>query len=513
MTLRVIANDDGWLMGSGPQPLTPEAIDRQMTSTWAGSPVDTVCWCVGNSEVYDYETRVGERLGDGRVPLVDERDVWARRNLDHLIAIAGGPLTEIGRQFRAAGLGFLPSARMNSHYAIPWGSPRFGRFRRERADCLIGRPDEVIPAPTVEHGIRRGLDYRHPAVREQMLRIVAELAGFDVDGVELDYMRHPAFFRVDEGFACRYLMTDFVRRVRQRLDTAGAERGRRLELLVRVPPTLADAARLGLDVRAWMQEGLVDLVVAGGGFHPFENPVDEFVAAARGTGCRVLGSLEGLRPCLDEPVLRALAARFWDAGADGLYLFNYYRAAPEWKRRVLGELVDRVRLGRSPKRYELDHTDRVRGKEGHAAAFHHAHPCASLPVPLEETDPGGGAALSLTIADDVDGARAAGALGDCRLGLGLKGWVEGDELEVALNGRDLPWANRHGASGWSVTQYDGAELAAMVPHQVEGTFFEFGVAPVVRNGANDLRVRWRRGAAPRRDPTALVEVRLEIDYR
>lgn len=506
MSFRVIGNDDGWLMGHGPDLLTPAIIDEQMTSTWSG-PVDTVSWCVGNSEVYDYETRVGERLGDGGVPLVDERDRWTRRNLDHLIDVAGGPLTEIARQFHAAGLKVLPSVRMNSHYTIPWAAPRFGRFRREHVDWLIGGPDETIPAPSVEHGIRRGLDYRHAGVRAHMRSIIAELATFDVDGIELDYMRHPAFFRVDEGYSCRYLMTDFLRQVRHDLDVAHETRGRRLELLVRVPPTLADAARLGLDLRAWMQEGLIDHVVAGGGFLPFETPVDEFVAAAEGTNCRVYGSLEGLRPCLDEAVLHALAARFWEAGADGLYLFNYYRTPPEWKRRVLGELADRSRLARLSKRYELDHTDRVRGLEGHGAAFHHAHPDASLPVPLEATEPAGGALLRLHVADEVGTAAAA-----CRLSLGLDGWVEGDALEVEMNGQVLAWAQRFTDDGWDTTVYDGPHLAQMAPQRTEGTLVSFDVSRDVRRGANDLRVRLCPHAnVAGRGRTSLVEVRLDVD--
>ena len=63
-----------------------------------------------------------------------------------------------------------------------------------------------------------------------------------------------------------------------------AERGRRLMLGVRVPPTIADCNRVGLDVLRWLEEGLVHIVVVGGGFISFETPVEEFVAAAAGSG-------------------------------------------------------------------------------------------------------------------------------------------------------------------------------------------------------------------------------------
>lgn len=514
--LQLILNDDGWIMGHGPDPLTPEIINERMVSTYEGAPVDAVSWCGSNSEVCDYETDFGERIGDGSAPLVEERDRWSRRNLDHLVEIAGGPMTEICRQFRAAGLAFLPSVRMNSHYSVPWGAARFGDFRREHADWLIGGPDEVIPAPTVELGIRRGLDYRHPAVREYMLGMLCELVErFDVDGVELDYMRHPAFFRVDEGRACAYLMTDFLRRVRARFDEVGAQKGWGFDLLVRVPPTLDDALRLGLDVCAWMRERLVDHVVAGGGFIPFETPVHEFVDAARDTGCRVYGSFEGLRPALDEEVLRGIAARCWDAGVDGLYLFNYYRTPREWKQRVLGDLMERGRLPRLRKRYELDHSDRVRGKEGHGAAFHHAHPLVSLPVILEETLAGGGAGLRIEVADDVETAAAEGQLGPCALGFGLHGLRADDVLEVAVNGVVLAEEVRRSAAGWTATVYDGADLGGMVEQCTEGEWIEFDLpAPPLRSGANEVRVRLRKGSdeVPRTETIRLVEVRLTVDY-
>lgn len=504
---RLISNDDGYIMGTGPELLTPEIIHERMVSTYEGSPIDTVSWCVGNSEVYNYETDVGERLGEGGVPLTADHDVWARRNLDHLIEVAGGSLTEIGRQFRAAGLGFYPSVRMNSHYAIPWGAPGYGRFRREHADCLIGGPDEVVPAPTVAHGIRRGLDYRHPVVREHMLAIAGELVErFEVDGLELDYMRHPAFFRIGEGAACAYLMTDFLRRVRQRLDAVGADRGQRLDLLVRVPPTLADCLRLGLDVRRWMAEGLVDRVAAGGGFIPFEMPVAEFVDAARDTDCQVYGSFEGLRPALDEDLLCAMAARFWSAGVDGLYLFNYYRTPGEWKRNVLGRLMDRGWLRRAPKRYELDHAERVSGTEGHGAAFHHAIPTPSLPVILQETAPGGGAELTVDIAEDVAAVR------DCVLRLGLHDLADDDVLEIAVNGTALDAAAQRD-DGWDTTTYDDGHLAGMGTTRTEGLLLSFDVpASSLVDGTNTIRIRLVRGPETRATSPQLVELRLEIDY-
>ncbi len=510
----MISNDDGWLVSNGDVEATPQAIQEHMVRTYEGSPVDAVSWCVGNREVYNHETDVGERFGEGRDDL-EGPDAVRKANRERLIEAGGGPLTEITRQFHEAGMGLLASVRMNSHYVAEYASPGFGEFRRRHADCLIGRPDEDIPAPSVEHAIRRGVDYKFPVVRDHMEAVVCELfERFDVDGVELDYMRHPAFFRVEEGLACGYLMTEFLGRIRRRLDAECSRRGRRVELLVRVPPTLTDSRRLGLDVERWIGDGLVDAVAAGGGFIPFETPIEEFVAAAEGTDCRVYGSLEALRPCLDEGALRALAARWWDAGVDGLYLFNYYGTPPEWKRRVLGELADRDGLSRRDKRYGLDRC--LLGKEGHGGAFNHAHPLVSLPVFLEETRPGGGCEVSLEIADDAESAAADGGLDRCVLGLGLEGLSEGDELEVTWNGRVLPWEERRvSRDGWTAAALAGSPLDPKIGTTTEeGTLIELDAAsPPPRRGENQLRIRLVRGPDCPLRTVVLKEVRLDISYR
>jgi len=513
-TRRIISNDDGWIISAHTSLATPESIKELMVDTYEGSPVDVVSWCVGDHEVYDHETEVGERFGEGYEQFENEREYWSFKSRNHLINVAGGPLTEISRQFREAGIDFFPSVRMNSHYAIPYASPSYGEFRRRHPELLIGQPDEYIPSPTIEYAIRTGLDYKYPEVRAHMLAIICELfERFDVDGVELDYMRHPAFFRPEEAYSNRYLMTDFIRRVRRRLDMVNAEGGRHIELLVRVPPTLYDCARTGLDVPLWISEGLVDMVAAGGGFMPFEMPVREFVEAANGTDCRIYGSLEALRWALDEEVLRALATRFWDAGVDGIYLFNYFNTPNEWKRRVLGEMVDRERLPRLSKRYELDHTDRIAAKHAHVGAFRYSIPHASLPVFMEETLPGEGAVLNLRIADDIEEGRTRGYIEGCVLSLGFDGLGDGDTLDVWLNGEPVSWDSRRvSEDGWSYKIFDGRIYhTTMASEAVPGTLIQFDVpVRLLRKGTNDLTVRLIKGGAARFRPVVLKEVRLEL---
>ena len=432
---KIISNDDGWILSNMTSPATPDTIKELMVDTYPGSPIGGVSWCVGNSETYEHETEVGERTGDGYEHFENVRDHWLHKNLYSLIESSGGALTEITRQFHEAGIDVLPSMRMNSHYDIAYDSPGHGKFRREHRDWLIGQPNEYIPRPSLEFAIARGVDYKFPGVRAHLLEVIFELfEKFDVDGVELDYFRHPAFFRIEEAYSNRYLMTDFIRRIRQRMDEVGEERGKHLDLLVRVPPTLYDLqahrARRG-DVdhrgagghrrgrrRVYAVRAAYPRVRRGGGgdgLPDIRQLRSVALGIGRGTALRAGCAVLGTRAWMDSTCSTTSTRRMSGRGA------------------VLGNMVDREKLAHLNKRYELDHSDRV-GKEFHSGAFRYALPWASLPVFMEETQPGGGSALTLDIADDVEGAKRDGGLKSCILDLGFDNLNEDDELEVRING-------------------------------------------------------------------------------
>jgi hypothetical protein len=362
------------------------------------------------------------------------------------------------------------------------------------------------------------LNYAFPEVRAHMTRIIFELIErFDIDGIELDFMRHPAFFRVAEAYQYRYLMTDFVWGVRTKLDEVGQKREKHLNLAVRVPPTLADSKRIGLDVEVWMKEGMVDMLIAGGGFIPFEMPIRDWVEIAEGTGCKIYGCFEGLRPLLNEKSLRALALRYWEAGVDGIYFFNYYSMSNDWKRNVLNQLADPTALSRLNKCYELDHSNRHQPTSQLGYSFLNAIPAAQLPVQFEQTFSDCGVRLQLDIADDLESATADGTLNRCALGLGFEGLTAEDAFEIRLNQVSIPWNARVAAPdnrtrveyepGWN--QYPSRTQAV----KVLGDTIEFDIgSPPLKQGINALEIRRINPQPVRREPLILKDVTLAIDY-
>ena len=490
----LLVNDDGWIIGASDPSLTADDLREKMVATYEGTPVGVLLWSVGGHEVYKYETLVGERFGEAYDKLDEPAEKRKAENLRRLIEDSGGPMTVLPRLCHEAGMGFFASVRMNEHYEIDPASPSYGGLRREHPELLIGRPAEAIPEGTIEYGIRTGLDYAFTEVRGHMARVITELfERFDVDGVELDWFRHPAFFRVEEAYANRYLATDLVRRVRHGMDQVGRERGRRMELAVRVPPTLADSSRIGLDVSTWIAEGLVDIVIAGGGFVPFETPLEEFVEAARGTDCRIYGCIERLRPTENDDVVRAIASRYWDAGASGIYLFNYFGQSPEWKRRVLGQIGDPAALARLDKQYEIDSFERGGATSQIGSAFRNAIPLTQLPAALEETDSGVGPILRFSVTDDLGRVTSEDAPPHSVMTLRFENSSPEDEFEVRLNGAVVP-LEAGGAAG------------------EDGTLEVEVGSPPLKRGENELEVRLLRRGATRDGPLALKGVALTVSY-
>ena len=518
----IICTDDAWLLGAVEPPLSIEDLKEKMVDAYEGTPA-ALSWSIGDHEVYNFETEIGEIVGDapggepGPVQTVAE-------NVRHLMETCGGPLTALIQLCREADRPFFPRVRMNSHYDREPSDPGWGNFRREHPEFLIGLPGEDLTEGSIEYGIRTGLNFVFPQVREYKASIICEVfERFDVDGVELDFMRHPAFFRVNEAYQNRHLMTDLVRHVRDRMDEAGASRGRHIQLAVRVPPTLADSARIGLDVAHWMAEGLVNIVVAGGGFIPYETPIEEFVRAGADRGIAVYGCIEATRYA-DERNLRGIANRFWVAGASGIYLYNFYTMGPDWNKRVLNQLADPEVLKYLDKRYELDQTARFTTPYHCAfpvgnieAAFRYGSPDAQLPVPVEETLSGRGPVLCLQVADDLESARTSGALARCLLALRFDNLTPDDVLEVTLNQELLPWPpSRDSFDGWMRQEVEARFWehypARIIEVKQPGVSVEYAVTcPPLSQGENRLGVRLLTDRREESEPVLLKGVELLLE--
>jgi len=260
-------------------------------------------------------------------------------NLGWLTRDGIDPVAIVMNRARHQGMESMLSYRMNElHDVDKPASPLLSPFWKAHPEYRVGG---------YEGWGKEALNYAVPEVREYVFAILEEIVDrYDLDGLELDFMRFPYYFpfRKDSMGAYERTMTDFVERVRKMTDSIGNERGRSILLSARIPTSLQGCTHLGLDPATWSRGGLIDFLTLS----PFlstetDIPVGEFRAAC--SGVPIYTCLEftiGARQMTREEK-RAAAALLYAAGSDGMYLFNYFvawDAGLEADIEVLAELAE-----------------------------------------------------------------------------------------------------------------------------------------------------------------------------
>ena len=176
---------------------------------------------------------------------------------------AGGDMVGVFvARCRLRGLAPFVSMRLNDSHGheflamkreeIPcWAWHAFSPVHVEHPEWRLGRD--------INDWDGRVLNWAIPEVRAHKFAFIREIiAGYDLDGFELDFMRHCNFFRQEEttGEERRTIMTGFVRDVRAALDRREAQDGRHRWLCVRVPAFLGTHDALGLDLSAFAGAGV-----------------------------------------------------------------------------------------------------------------------------------------------------------------------------------------------------------------------------------------------------------------
>ena len=239
----------------------------------------------------------------------------------------------------------------------------------------------------------RGLDYGHPEVRELYRKLVVETLGrYDIDGLELDFMREPYLFKpgAEEGGGA--ILREWLRGIRRLTHDAGVRRGHPVRLAVRVPSRIEVAQSWGLDAVGWAKDGLVDLVIATPRWSTleFDMPMGEWREALADTGASLAGGLEVLyRPLPNGPPTHVTheqaagaAASVLAGGADVVYLFNYFageHSHPSWTRedyrRTLSAMSSLEALNGLPRRHSVTWRDIIGRDEAYTP-----------PLPAEGTE-------------------------------------------------------------------------------------------------------------------------------
>ncbi|MBN8215088.1 MAG: hypothetical protein J0L75_00505 [Spirochaetes bacterium] len=269
-------------------------------------------------------------------------------------ALGEDPLRAIVDFTHDCGKEFFFNLRMNDCHSSGqhWRGPAYWEpFRMAHLDCLQSTipPAELASRylpwirgeasvyPLQEVLERRGggnrdvqswaaYDYAKPEVRSYFLDCIRTACErYDLDGIDLDWLRAPYFFRFGEERRRLPLMNDFVRRAAETIREVARSKGKRITIAMRVPDTPIRALEVGLDVGTWLASGWIDLLIAGNGLSVFSAPLAPWQELARPNKVPVYACVSRSAQGLADPALfRGACQRQWAQGAHGLYLFNHF---------------------------------------------------------------------------------------------------------------------------------------------------------------------------------------------
>ncbi|PYV18252.1 MAG: hypothetical protein DMG07_04260 [Acidobacteria bacterium] len=356
-TRRLFAYNDAWSTphfdrGQTMPGDSTEATIRAQLEPYRDSDFARIYWEGAHGDVCHYFTGLGRtwsrrdvkiedfpRMGDRLV--VESWTEYLERGIDPF-RVAVDAAHSVGLEFHAC-------------YRPGWGGfywpPPFDGYNRggfyEKHPELRCRARDGRELPAVS--------YAFPETRRMVLGLLREMAAYDVDGVALHYNRQPPFvgyeaplvdgYRKVSGKDPRALderdpawlayragaLTDLMRDLRRELDAAAKRRGRtrRLEISAWVFATEQENLLYGLDLRAWLREGLVDTLIPYTSAPKlfswavaWENPRDvaAWQALLGGTSCRL--ALNVMPRNLDEAQYLRKAHALYTAGIQNLAFWD-----------------------------------------------------------------------------------------------------------------------------------------------------------------------------------------------
>lgn len=351
---RIIMNNDGndARQHDEGEPWTIENFLSKRTSPLVGTHVDTIFYCDGVFNLHTHRSDETEILADEG----GQTWVWTKK----LHAMGTDPL-ELTLDFgHARGIEVFWSMRMNdTHDSNPDHRHLLAKWKRDHPGFLMSTEDA-----RPRYGGKRwsAVNYELESVRDKVFRIFEDVCTrYDVDGVELDFFRHPFYFKPQgQGDDVTQqqcdLMSDLLRRIRKMTEEVGLKRGRPILVSARVPDSTGYARAIGLDLERWGRENLVDMLAGSGYFHL--EPWESFAALGKELDIPVYAVLSGSRMVsVGSPEgkgeieqWRGEALHAWESGVDGIYTFNRFNPHDP----IFRELGDPDQLRKLEHAYEFN---------------------------------------------------------------------------------------------------------------------------------------------------------------
>lgn len=336
---RIIYNTDGCDTVYFPRKLaaTKENLAARRLRFTCGTAVDTISYNVVFSfGKVIYNSKSAELLlaDPPQNPHARHEDPNARNVTKELIAQGTDPLQVAIEFCRAENREIFASIRCNDvHDQVHTAKNPFwlmSEYKLNHPQLLLGSQEKRPP-----YCVWSAVDYGQPEIREHFKQMIAELCAYDIDGLELDFMRHPQLLKsvANGGHASNAeltMLTNFMKEVRAIAETAGRKRGCPILIAIRVPDSVGYCRAIGIDLENWMKNKVFDIMIGGGYFQL--NPWETSVKLAAHYGIKFYASLDDSRiersgvhyipGRQGRNFLLARTAAALAAGCDGVYHFN-----------------------------------------------------------------------------------------------------------------------------------------------------------------------------------------------
>ena len=453
--------------------------------------IDTVYYCTTqNFNAFTHDSQVTEIFAT-------TEGAFSGNRTAELIAQGIDPLQVAIECCRQHGIEVFWTHRLNDIHDTFW-EEMISQWKKDHPGFLMGeRADkDKYPFSDPRH-VWTYVDYANDEVRDQVVVAFRDvLQRYDVDGIDLDFLRNPAYFRetrLGEPVTVEHrdMLTDMVARVRQEVLAESERRDKPILMSARVLPTIDLNTQFGFDVRRWIEHRDVDFISVAGGYDPFTMPLKNMVDLGHDWGIPVnaclsvsgfIGAVHGVEDAQVGNTIeswRAAAANAWHAGVDGIMTFNLFPSLPktaetEFSRQVWRDIGDSEELTKKEKVYCIENLEEL---------YNTGFMVRSVPIdgrlPIEVAKQSS-VERTLPVADNV----ADDPQSTCRLCLRIcVAELDADDVLTAhLNGSELDLKPEK--PQW---------LSADVPPSV------------VRMGKNVLSISYERGAAATRS-IKLVEL-------
>jgi hypothetical protein len=336
---RIIVNNDGndLLLKKESEKDNPLIFINRRLSGLKNTQVDAISYCTGVFDSYTHKSPVSQaRLYNG------ERKEFLTK---YLFEMGTDSLFEVIKFCKSNNLDIFWSFRFNDTHDSQ-NDRELSSWKSAHKRSLMGKPGEKLG---LGGSAWSALNYSKKNVREKSLEIIQDVVTrYDIDGLEIDFYRHLYIFKeVQQGKISkeknRQKLTSLISQIRKTLDAVSVKRAKPILLIVRIPDSIEYCHDLGIDIKTWLENEYLDILIGGGYFklNSWENLVEmgnryDIPVYACLTPRRIHG---GGSPGQKSDMLkwRGEAYRAWKAGVNGIYTFNRFDSKDDIFREI-GEI-------------------------------------------------------------------------------------------------------------------------------------------------------------------------------